>query len=301
MNERARTTRQDYRRRILRVLVHIQHNLDAALPLEKLAEVACFSPFHFHRIFRGLVGESVKQHVRRLRLERAAQRLKHTEQPVVNIAFDAGYEAHESFTRAFQRSFGCSPSEYRARANVPPRIAAPSDVHFLGPDGEPAWELKSEQENPDMNIEIRELPPRRAAFLRHQGPYGEVGKTWERLMDWVGAECLFGPELQAVGMCWDDPEVTPEDKLRYDACVSIADDVQPPEEFGVVTIPGGRYAVALHEGPYDGLGQAYARRLPELGHTPADPPCLELYLNDPNSTEPEDLLTEIYIPLDRGA
>lgn len=83
-------TFEDYQARILRVLAHIQKNLDGSLSLEELAGVAQFSPFHFHRIFCGMVGESVKEHVRRLRLERAAHRLRHGGQPVTEIALDAG-------------------------------------------------------------------------------------------------------------------------------------------------------------------------------------------------------------------
>ena len=89
-----------------RVLVHIQSHLDEPMPLDQLAEVASFSPWHFHRIFRGMVGESVKEHVRRLRLERAAQQLRDTNRAVVDIALEAGYETHESFTRAFAAMFG---------------------------------------------------------------------------------------------------------------------------------------------------------------------------------------------------
>jgi AraC family transcriptional regulator len=81
-----KATLQDYKRRILRVLVHIQGHLDDALELEQLAAQACFSPCHFHRVFTGMVGESIKGHVRRLRLERAANRLKLSRAPVTEIA-----------------------------------------------------------------------------------------------------------------------------------------------------------------------------------------------------------------------
>lgn len=83
-------TLHDYKRRILRVLVHIQQCLDEPLLLDELAAIACFSPFHFHRIFRGMVGESVKEHIRRLRSERAASLLRAGKLPVTEIAFDAG-------------------------------------------------------------------------------------------------------------------------------------------------------------------------------------------------------------------
>src|SRR5437763_4395204 len=113
-------TEQAYRERVLRVLVYIQNYLDEALALDELAAVAHFSPYHFHRIFRGMVGESVMEHVRRLRLERVAHRLKSGDQPVTRIAFEAGYEAHEAFTRAFGALFGQSPSQFRAAHREPP-------------------------------------------------------------------------------------------------------------------------------------------------------------------------------------
>ena len=93
-------TLHDYKRRMLRVLVHIQQHLDEPLELGVLARLACFSPYHFHRVFTGMVGESLKEHVRRLRLERAASRLKLGSAAVTEIALGAGYESHEAFTRS---------------------------------------------------------------------------------------------------------------------------------------------------------------------------------------------------------
>ena len=95
------STEQDYRERIVRTLVYIQQHLDDDLELDKVAGVAAFSSFHFHRIFRGLVGETLKEHTRRLRLERAARNLKLSAEPITQTALEAGFETHESFTRAF--------------------------------------------------------------------------------------------------------------------------------------------------------------------------------------------------------
>jgi AraC family transcriptional regulator len=108
------STEQDYNERIVRTLGYIQRHLDKELELEDLASAANFSRFHFHRVFHGLVGESVKEYIRRLRLERAAQKLKRQGSPVTDIAFEAGFETHESFTRAFGAMLGVSPSGYRA-------------------------------------------------------------------------------------------------------------------------------------------------------------------------------------------
>src|SRR5581483_10865613 len=107
------TTRADYLDRVRRVLRFVQEHLDDTLSAERLAAVACVSVYHFHRIFSGLVGESVGEYVRRMRLERAAGELRRTDLQVVDIALRAGYEAHEPFTRAFRGYFGVSPSLFR--------------------------------------------------------------------------------------------------------------------------------------------------------------------------------------------
>jgi AraC family transcriptional regulator len=167
-------TFENYRARMLRVLSHIQKNLDGALSLEELAAVAYFSPFHFHRIFRGLIGESVKEHVRRLRLERAAHRLRHSGQPVTEIALDAGYQTLESFTRAFHRMFGQSPTEFRARRGVIAYGPAPSGVHFVAGGALDSFHPASGKAQP-LDVRIERLPEMRVAFVRHVGPYEETG------------------------------------------------------------------------------------------------------------------------------
>jgi len=103
------STAQDYRERVVRTLLYIQQHLDEELDYAALSSVAAFSPFHFHRVFRGICGETVTQHIRRLRLERAARDLRDGDRAVTDIAFEAGFEAHESFTRAFAKRFGMPP------------------------------------------------------------------------------------------------------------------------------------------------------------------------------------------------
>jgi AraC family transcriptional regulator len=293
-------TRADYSKRVLRVLLHIQNHLSSPLPLTDLAGLASFSPFHFHRIFRGMVGESLKQHIRRLRLERAAVQLKTTAHPVITIAFNAGYESHEAFTSAFRSAFHCTPSQYRTQRSMAAQLAAPTAVHFG--DGQTERLFQSIQQEPcTMKVEVRELPPLRVAFLRHVGPYDQVGSTWERLTDWAGMNCLMDGSTQLFGACHDDPDVTQPDKIRYDACITVADHVTAEDNIGIQEMSGGRYAVTLHEGPFDQLGETYANLFGSwfAGSSlePGPPPCLEFYLTDPESTEPEDLLTELWVPL----
>jgi len=264
-----------------RVLVHIQKHLDQPMPLERLAEVASFSPWHFHRIFRGMVGESVKEHVRRLRLERAAQQLRDSNRGVLDIAIEAGYETHESFTRAFAAMFGPPPSIFRNGA-VTQRASVASG-------GAP------------IDVCIRHIPAIRVVFVRHVGPFDQVGAAWQKLMAWAGPSGLLGPEVRMLGIIQDDPEITAPEKLRYDAAMLVREGVAPSGEVGIQEVGPGEYAASVHVGPYNTLGNAYMRMcgewLPASGRELASMPAIEFYLNSPMTAAPSELRTEICLPL----
>jgi AraC family transcriptional regulator len=293
-------TEQDYRKRILRVLVYIQSHLDESLPLDDLARVAHFSPFHFHRLFRGMVGESVKEHVRRLRLERAAQRLKLGVQPVMRIALDAGYETHESFTRAFSLLFGMPPSQFRASKRAIATLKAPSNVHFVSDCSFTVFDPSHIGEQ-QMTVHVKEFPLRRVAFVRHIGPYRQVGGAWAKLMSWAVARNLLCPNTLAIGVAHDDPDVTPADKIRYDACITVDQAFTAEGEVGVEEVGGGEYAVTTHHGPYQNMSQTLARLcgewLPTSGRELRSSPCLAIPRNFPHDTPADELLTDIYMPL----
>lgn len=292
-------TERSYKERILRVLVHIQNHLDEAVALEELAAITHFSPYHFHRIFRGMVGESVMEHIRRLRLERAAHRLKLGNQPITRIAFEAGYETHEAFTRAFGAMFGESPSNYRAKHRTLPLRQPPSEVHYH-PDGRLEGYRDVQEAEPPLEVRIMSFPITRLAFMRHVGPYGEVGQTWSRLFAWAGPKGILGRGTKMLGIVHDDPEVTPPDRVRYDVCIIVADSFQPEGEIGLQEIRG-EYAVATHVGPYETLGAAYGRLcgqwLPQSGRELRSAPPFEVYRNSPHDSRPEELLTDIHLPL----
>ena len=272
------STRQSYEERIVRVLDHIQDHLDDAISPADLAAIACFSPHHFHRIFRGMVGESVMGHIRRLRLERAAWQLKFGDRPVTRIAFDAGYEAHEAFTRAFGAMFQVPPAEFRERHRTLDFPPTPSGTRI-----------------------VRE-PVRRAVVLRHLGPYDEVGETWTRLMTWCAERGLLGAGNEMLGLCYDDPEITPSDRIRYDACLVTPAAVEAEGPFDLREIPEGEYAVCRHVGPYADLGRTYldllGRWLPASGREAVDVACVERYWNDPENTPPDELETDLCVLLE---
>ena len=294
-------TEQAYKERLLQVLVYVQRHLDEAIVLDDLARVAHFSPYHFHRLFRGMVGESVMEHIRRLRLERAAHRLKLSDQPVTQIAFDAGYETHEAFTRAFRGMFDESPSQFRKTHQALPFPSAPSGVHFA-PDGKVADFQLAETGEPPLDVRIDPIDPMRVAFIRHLGPYCEVGAAWTRLMSWAGCQGLLNQPPKLLGVVHDDPEITAAERIRYDACLVVGERVKPEGDIGVQEVGGGDHAVTTHRGPYDKLGETYARLcgqwIPASGREMRFSPSFEVYHNSSRDSLPVDLRTDVCVPLE---
>lgn len=283
-------TRHDYQTRILRVLVHLQAHLDEPLRLDALAELAGYSPCHFHRIFTGMVGETVADHVRRVRLERAALALRGRGASVLRIALDAGYQDHSAFARAFRVRFGCTPSAWRRR----PRPLPPLDDARRHLIDRPS-------RSSAMDIAIRVLEPLRVAFVRRLGPYQECGPAWQTLTAWAGKRGLLDERSVLLGVGHDDPAVTEPSRIRYDASLVIDDDTAVDEGIAVQVLPGGEHAVAVHRGPYDQLPGVYAeimgRWLPAQGRKLGRGSPYEIYRNNPMTTKPQDLITEIRVPL----
>jgi AraC family transcriptional regulator len=237
------TTWNDYKERILRVLTHIQEHLDEVLDLEELARVACFSSFHFHRIFAAMTGETIADHVRRLRLERAAMELRSGAKQVIQLSLDAGYEAHEAFTRAFKAAYGVSPAEFRRATGPIAILAAPSGVHFR--QGVPLTTFNTYHITTKvMKVITRKIKPMRVAYLRHVGPYEGVGQTWNDITVQLSAEKQVRKSSVFIGIGYDDPTVTPAAELRYDACITVDEEYEPKRPVELQTIVGGDYAVA---------------------------------------------------------
>jgi AraC family transcriptional regulator len=294
-------THSFYTDAVRRVIEHVVTHLGEALALETLAEQACLSPFHFHRVFRGMVGETPLELVRRLRLERAAWRLLHSDAPVTAIAFEAGYETHEAFTRAFRASYAHSPSGFRRRSAMRIELAAANGVHFSA-DGQLHQLIPRDSGGRTMQVEIRKYPALRVGTVRHVGPYMQINHAFARLGELAAPARLFErPEAQMVALFYDDVETTPADQLRSDAGVVVAPDVALPEGLAEQHIAAGDYASTTHIGPYEQLGDTWARFmgewLPASGRRLGDGASYEVYHNTPMDTPKEKLRTELRIPL----
>ena len=288
MSERTRT---EWQRRVLLAMRAMEAGLDGELSLAEIARAAHFSPYHFHRIFSGMTGETVGACRRRLRLARAAQRLAYGSKSVMEVAFEAGFEAPEAFGRAFRAAFGATPSTWRRQC----RDTHAGLLEFLPP-------IIKERFTVELSVTVKKLPPLRVACVRHVGPYDQCEPAWNRLCGLVAQYGLFGPDTRFIGVGHDDPEITPPEKIRYDACLTVPDSFSGTPDLPVAVIADAEYACAVVKGPYSLLAPAYAWLCgvwgPESGREFAAAPGLEFYLNDPKTLPPEEWLTEIAVPLE---
>lgn len=303
-------TRSFYETAVRTTVTRIIEELDDALDLAALARTAALSPFHFHRIFRGMLGETPLELHRRLRMERAAHQLATSDASVTRIAFDAGYETHESFTRAFNLHYGASPSAFRRSARAsrsecarPPQIelAARSGLHFRAErlPGETVIFKKGES---IMQVELKGLPELRVAAVSHKGPYNRIAEAFQRLGEIAGpAGIIRPPATEMLALYYDDPETTPSEELRSDAGLTVPNDVVIPNGMSEIRIGASRYACGTYFGPYTGLGDAWAELmgawLPGSGHRVGVGPTFEIYRNTPAQVPPEKLCTELYVPI----
>jgi len=250
--------------RVDRVLDHIAANLDAPLALQELAEIAHFSPFHFHRMFVAHTGETVQECVRRLRLERAARALLEPETgSMLEMAVANGFSSGEAFARAFKRHFGMTPSTWRGGGHRDWRAThAPEPEAFaLG----------------DISLCLE--PSRRIAYMRHIGSYGRpVNRFWARFERWIAEHA---PDALRIGVGLDDEGVTPAKQCRYDAAVEVGETFQVDRQVGLRWLEGGLCARVRFEGNPDDILRAwrsfYRDWLPSSGYTADDRPAFESY------------------------
>jgi AraC family transcriptional regulator len=256
-----------------------------------------------------MVGETPLELHRRLRLERAALCLREQSTPVIGVAFDAGYDTHEAFTRAFRAHYGSSPSEFRSDSQnrvgclrpLQLEIAAHSSVHFEPERAHAPVIIFSHRGEQAMNVETKNMPAFRVATVRHVGPYNRISEAFGRLGDIAGLAGLFKGKPTMLAIYHDDSETTPEPELRSDAALVVDDNVTIPDGMAEQRLPAGRYACTLHVAPYEQLGDAWGRLmgqwLPQSGERCQNGDSYEIYLNNPMDVPKHELRTELYMPL----
>ena len=275
--------------------------------LDALAARAGWSPFHFHRAFRKVVGETPKQYMLRLRLERAAARLATGEDPVVSVAADAGFASHEVFTRAFRRQFGLTPSAYRRKASGGGAPATNVRHVALTDTTGPCVGLYHIHAAPQprrlsmsmLSIERRELTPAHVLIVRARCARHELSKT---IGESFGKAFPYAMQsgVPLAGRPFTRYLSTGPGLLTIESGCVLAAATPGEGDVEAAALPGGPAVVAMHGGSYETLSETYAemeRWMEKNGLRPGGAPW-ESYITDPaEHPDPADWRTEISWPL----
>ncbi|XHO03169.1 HTH-type transcriptional activator RhaS [Ralstonia syzygii] len=291
------TTASDrYLARMRAVLAHIDAHLEEVLDVDRLAEVAAFSKYHFHRQFTLLFGMNAGRYVQLLRLKRAAHQLAYRDDVrITDIALACGYEGPEAFARAFRKQSGQSPSAFRAAPQWGTWATDLQALHVLRSEHMPA------QPQPH-SVEIIEREDVPVAAIEHRSDPARLGETIRAFIAWRRANRLPPAVSATYNIVYDNPDDTPPEAFRMDICAATRTPVAP-NAHGVVgkTLAGGRYAVLRHVGSDDTLGQTvaylYAAWLPASGEEPRDAPLLFQRVRFYPDVPEHKAVTDVLLPL----
>ncbi|AJP73008.1 AraC family transcriptional regulator [Sphingomonas hengshuiensis] len=288
--------RHHYRSRMERVLDHIDAHLDEALDVELLSGVAAFSRFHFHRQFTALCGLPVQRYVQLARMKRASWRLAfRPDARVTDIAFDAGYAAPESFTRAFRQAFGQPPSAFRDAPDWAPWQAAMAPLTH-------ARSLTMQSNFALDDVTLIHFPETRIAVMEHRGDPALIGDTLRRFIDWRRRTGLAPSRSATFNLFHTDPEqgAAEDHRLGLGATVN-AGFVSDQADVTVETIPAGRCAVLRVTGPDAALRPAadwlYREWLPVSGEELRDFPFFGQRIRFFPDVPEQEAVIDLFLPL----
>ncbi|WP_242309609.1 GyrI-like domain-containing protein [Bacillus cereus group sp. BfR-BA-01331] len=289
-------SRNEYLRRVYKVQDYIESHINDSLSIEDLANVAGFSKFHFHRIFKGMMDEPLSRYVNRLKLERATHLLTYrTDMTITDIAYYFGFTDSAVFSRTFKSYYGVSPSHYRNHNSKKCKDVSEDSQY-------------NEYKKVRGNVEIVTADDIHVAYIRHIGTYEELTiafpKMIEKLFHYAAGENYHVFEdTKVLTIYHDHHEFTEDYHLRTSLCITILDEVvEGNSDIGLMTIPSGKYAVGHFEifqeeykGAWDFL---YGEWLPNSGYKPRDSYPFEVYRNDPRQHPENKHIVDIYVPIE---
>jgi AraC family transcriptional regulator len=289
---------KEYAQRINRVIDYLSGNLDRQVKLEELARVACFSEFHFHRIFGAVSGETLNTFTNRLRLEKAARLLRYSDQSLTDIALDCGFSSSTTFSRAFRSVYDISPSQFRKSGEIKKSKICKelfSAEEYLLP-------MSTEEKRAAFPVKLIDVPERQVAYIRVTNSFegDRVIAAFKKMIEWAKSQNIFWQGI-LFGMSVDDPHVTPKHLYRYEVCLASSFPFECMEGMSKLKMPAMRYAVTKVSGDIRKVATAwdylYRGWLIHSAYEPEHAPALEIFLNKDNATDWSHFELELCLPV----
>jgi AraC family transcriptional regulator len=311
--------KNEYRSRLNRTIDYIHNHYDEDLNLTKLAEVACFSKFHFHRIFRAMVGETLNDFVQRIRLEKSVQKLTtDLNKSITEIALDCGFSSSQNFAKIFKSHYGMTPSTSRREYNwddwiIKMRNLKGKNKDNLQPVDAYVYDYYHDKRQLPIDkildkrcvlqVKIENLPDLHVAYIRSMGPYNykTIEPVFRQLSQWAYPRGLNENNSMVLGVVRSNTVITPEDKLIYDACITVPESIKADRWVDIQVLPGGKFAIHHCEIEENRDEEAWLSLvlnwLASSDYQPDDRPLYQIYYNDPDTHPLKHQILDLCLPI----
>lgn len=299
-----KNSQADYTQRINRVFQYIDQNLDADLSLNTLAEIAFFSPFHFHRVFKYITGETLNEYVTRQRIEKAALDLLHKNIPTTTIAHTFGFNDGTSFSRAFKKYYGVSPTSFKKQNQNKwskiGQLQSKNSQEFLDHD-KYIYKIDNLKNWIKMNakMEIKWMPKMNLAYVSSMGPQN-LANAFQKIVQWATPQGLMNEHTKMATIYHNSFKVTEASKVRMSACILLNKPVETHGEIGITTIEEGKCIVGSFEIGMDEFEKSWTGLylwMNENGYKKAEREPFEIYYNNFNEHPEKKAIVDFYIPI----
>ena len=292
----------EYAQRIDRVIDYLRGNLHRSVKLTELANVACFSEFHFHRIFTAVSGETLNNFTNRLRLEKAARLLRYSDQSLTEVALDCGFSSSATFSRAFRSGYDTSPSQFRKSGEIKKskicKELFPKDAYGLT--------LSAEEKKAAFPVRLIDIPERQVAYIRVTNAFelDRVQTALKTVIEWAKSQDIFSQGI-LFGMTVDDPHVTPKHLYRYEVCLASSLPFECREGMSKLEMPAMRYAAIKVSGDIHKVATAwdylYRDWLVNSPYQPEHAPALEVFLDKESAMDWSHFELDLCLPIRKPA
>lgn len=295
----------DYKNRINRVFEFIDKNLESDLSLNAVSEIAFFSSFHFHRVFKFVTEQTLHEYVKRRRIEKSASDLLHKNITATEIAHKYGFSDNSSYSRAFKKYFGVSPTEFKNQN--PNRFSKIRQLKSKNGQEYPDYEkyicvINNLKKWIKMNakIEIKEMSKMDLAYVSSIGPHN-LENAYGKLMQWATPKGLMNDQTKMITVYHDSFKVTEADKVRMSASILLDKAAETNGEIGLTTIEAGKFIVGSFEIGLNEFEKSWTGLfvwMNENGYKKADREPFEIYYNNFNEHPERKAIVDFCIPIE---
>lgn len=287
-------------------ITYIEENLSEPLSLKIIAEKAHFSTFHFHRLFKIIVGETVHNFIIRKRIEKAASYLLYQKSKnITEVAAQVGFGNLSAFSKSFKKFYGISPNKFKEESpekyskiskteSKNGKVVITFEQYICNINNALNW-LKMK-----TNTEVKKIEKLNLAYISHKGSMDVIGTIYERLVKWATPKGLMNEETKMVTIYHDSPKITDPNNLRMSACIILNKTIKVDGEVNLRTIETNKCIVSrLEITPFE-FQQAWESSfvwMVENGYTKSSIDPFEIYYNNAQEHPENKFIVDLCIPI----